>query len=159
MNPIELTRVGLDNRSANQYSQIMKWLIPLLAVLPVLCGCGDTIGGKAIAESEVARFHDRLKAGEIDEIYSSADAALRNAVSKEKLSELFAAMNRKLGRLKSSREINWSVKTFNLRTTAVVVQESVFDRGTATETFTYVIKDREPKLVGYNVNSWEMMVR
>jgi hypothetical protein len=138
----------------------MKYFAPLLtfAVL-FFAGCGDTIDGKSIAEPQVVRFHERLTARQFDEIYSSAGSELKKAVAKEKLTELLAAIDRKLGHLKSSKETNWNVQTFNLRTTVVLVQESEFERGTATETFTYVVTDRKPELVGYSINSWDMLVK
>jgi hypothetical protein len=123
-------------RSANKDDITdMKPMLPILAIaVPLFSGCGDTIDGKSIAEPEVARFHERLTARQFAEIYSSASDDLKKAASKEKLTELLAAIDRKLGRLKSSKETSWNVRTFNLRTTVVLVQESEFERGTATET-------------------------
>jgi hypothetical protein len=122
-------------------------------------GCGDTIKGKSIAIPEVTKFRERLSAQQFDEIYSHTSKEFQNSTSKEKISELFSAINRKLGQLKSSKEINWNVKTYNLRTTVVLVYESKFEYGSAFETFTFVVSNGKPELHGYNINSWEMLVK
>jgi len=132
-------------------------LIPILALL--LSGCGDTFKGKAVAEPQIAVFHERLDAGRYEEIYAAANDDFRKAAPKEKVLQLFSAIGKKLGKVKSSATKSWNVKTFNLVTTVVFGVETQFEQGTATETFTFRVAGDQATLVGYNINSLDMMSR
>lgn len=125
----------------------------------VITGCGDTIKGKGIAESQVAAFHEKLNAGDFDQIYSTADEAFRKAAPKEQALQLFSAIQKKLGKEKSSSTTTWNVNTFNFVTTVVLVAETEFEHGKGTETFTFHISGGKASLVGYNINSLDMMTR
>jgi hypothetical protein len=130
----------------------------LIACL-VLAGCGDTIKGKSVAEPQVAVFHEQLNARQFEEIYSAADDGFRRAAPKEKVLQLFAAIERKLGKVRSSATVNWNVKTFNFATTVVLVAETKFEKGTGTETFTFHVSGDKAALIGYNINSLDMMIQ
>lgn len=134
-------------------------VIALVALSLVLSGCGDTINGKSVAEPEVEKFHERLSARDFAAIYNAADPDFQKAVPKDKIFALFAAINRKLGHLQSTKEINWNVRTFNLTTMAVLVYQSTFADGEATETFTFRVSDGTAKLVGYNIGSLDMLIK
>ena len=134
-------------------------LILGLAVCLFLSGCGDTIKGKSVAEPQIALFHERLNAERFDEIYSTAGDAFRSAASKEKVLELFSAIEKKLGKVKSSSTKSWNLRTFNFVTTVVLVAETEFEHGKGTETFTFRVASGKASLVGYNINSLDMMTR
>ena len=125
----------------------------------VLVGCGDTIHGKALAEPKVEVFHEQLNGKRFDEIYNTAGEDFRKAASKEKVLELFAAINRKLGAAKISKTVNWNVRTFNSKTTISLVEETDFEQGRGTETFAFLIVDGRAELVGYNINSTDMLTK
>jgi hypothetical protein len=124
-----------------------------------LAGCGDTINGKAIAEPQVAAFHERLDAKRFDEIYADAADEFRAAGPRERVFALFAAIGRKLGKVKSASTSTWNVNTFNFTTTVVLAVDTEFERGTATETFTFRVSGEKASLVGYNINSLDMLIR
>lgn len=156
-----LSRLPVSSMACFSHSATsMKTKLLLLVVLGVLlASCRDTIGGKGAAEPEVAKFHEQLNAGAFEAIYGAAGSDFKNAAPKEKVLALFAAIGRKLGRYQSSKEINWDVRTFNLTTTAVLVYQTTFERGEATETFTYRISDGKAVLVGYNIGSLDMLIK
>jgi hypothetical protein len=129
----------------------------LLAVCAALTGCGDTIHGKAIAEPQVAVFHQRLDGKRFEEIYTEASDEFRAAAPKDKVFGLFSAIERKLGAVKSSSNVNWNVSSFNLATQVVLVQNTEFEHGKATETFTFHVSGAKAVLVGYNINSLDML--
>jgi hypothetical protein len=130
-----------------------------LVICLVVAGCGDTIKGKSIAEPQVAAFHEKLNAGQFDVIYSTSDEAFRKAAPKEKVLELFSAVQRKLGKAMSSSTKTWNVKTFNFETKVVLVVQTEFERGKGTESFTFRVSDGKASLVGYNINSLDMMTK
>lgn len=134
-------------------------LIPLLAVVFLLAGCSETINGKALAEPQVAQFHNRLKARDFAGMYEAASEEFKAAAPRVTTLALFEAIDRKLGPLEESKQINWNVNTRNFTTTVVLVYESKFRDGSATETFTFRVKDAAAELVGYNIASLDMLIR
>ena len=129
----------------------MVWLL--------LLGCSDTIKGKSIAEPEVARFHDRLKARDFEGLYASTSAEFKAATSKSQILALFEAIDRKLGPMQGTKQINWNVNTHNMVTTVVLVYATKFQDGEATETFTFRVNDKVPELLGYNISSLDMLIK
>lgn len=152
-------RRGAAGAEHSAKTTIRNLILALVAGCLLITGCGDTIKGKSIAESQVVAFHERLDAGRFDEIYSSADGAFRKAAPKEKVLELFSAVEKKLGKVKSSSTKTWNVKTFNFVTRVVLVAETEFEHGKGTETFTFQVSGGKASLIGYNMNSLDMMTQ
>jgi hypothetical protein len=137
----------------------MKTLFVLVAAFASLAGCGDTLKGTEYAEATVAKFREQMKAGQFEQIYDSTGADFKAATSREIGVALFAAVDRKLGAFKRAKQVNWSVKTHNLVTMAVLVYDSEYSEGNATETFTVKVDDGKGELVGYNIQSLQMLIR
>ena len=138
----------------------MKRLAFLAVIIFIsLFGCTDTIKGKSVAEPKVAVFHDRFNAGQYEEIYSEAADEFQKAATREKLLDLLSAIDRKLGKVQSLSIKSWNVKTFNLVTTVVFVADTQFEQGSGTETFTFRVSGDKAALLGYNINSMDMMTR
>ena len=76
---------------------------------------------------------------------------------KQQLEKLLSSIHRKLGSVKSTSNENWNVSTFNLTTRIVMIQNTIFEQGTATEKFTFVITDTDALLLGYNINSNDLI--
>ena len=137
----------------------MRRIIPLLFASLLFTSCGDTFKGRHVAEPQIAVFHKRLDAGEYDEIYYDAAGEFRKATSKEKMNELLSAINRKLGAVQASAVTNWRVTTRNRTTYVVLVSETRFENGSGTETFTFIVSGSNADLIGYNINSVDMMIK
>ena len=138
----------------------MKRLVFLTVIMSLLLlGCTDIIKGKSVAEPRVAVFHDRFNEGQYEEIYAEAADDFKKAASKEKVLALFAAIDSKLGKVESSSITNWNVKNFNFVTTVVLVSDTQFELGAGTETFTFRVNGDKATLLGYNINSMDMMTR
>jgi hypothetical protein len=69
----------------------------------------------------------------------------------------FAEVHRKLRSVVKSTTVNWSVRNFNLETSVVLVQNTQFERGSGTETFTYVTSGEEVKLAGCHIESTDLI--
>jgi hypothetical protein len=150
----------LSDRYLNSGDMVMMRLIVMCgAAILFLSACGDTLNGKGIAEPEVVRFHERLKAHEFESMYDSTGDAFRSAISKEKAVALFSAIDRKLGQLQDAKQINWSVNTRNTVTTVTLVYQSRFSEGEATETFTFNVDNDNAQLIGYNISSLDMLIK
>jgi hypothetical protein len=136
----------------------MKTMFVLAAALAALAGCGDTLKGTEYAEATVARFRQQMKARQFEQIYDSTGADFKAATSREIGVALFAAVDRKLGAFKRAKQINWSVNTHNMVTTVVLVYDSEYSDSHATETFTVRVEDGRGELVGYNIQSLQMLI-
>jgi hypothetical protein len=138
----------------------MKRYVFLLVVISLtLVACTETIKGKSVAEPQVAVFHERLNAGRYQEIYGGASDEFRTSAPEEKVIALFSAIGSKLGKVKSSSIKTWNVRTFNFVTSVNLVADTQFEHGTGTETFTFSVSGDKATLVGYNINSLDLMTR
>ena len=128
----------------------------LAVALLGLQGCGVSTA-KPKAEAAVAAFHRQLDAGQFDAIWDGADESFRNATAHEKYAAFVGAVHRKLGQVVKTTTANWSVRNYNLQTSVVLLQQTEFEHGSGTETFTYLVKGDAVKLVGYNIQSTELV--
>jgi hypothetical protein len=136
--------------------------IPFVAALAgtlLLVACGDTVHGVEYAEPAVAEVRAMMKQHEFEKIYDTSSELFRNATPREKGVALFAAIERKLGALRSAKQITWGVNTNNGVTIATLVYASEYEQGQATETFNIEIDHGKGKLAGFNIQSLDMMIR
>ena len=126
--------------------------ILLIAAMMTLGACS---GGKDLAQSEqaIARFHEQLNSGQFDEIYRNASSEWKGASSQADSQKLFAAVRKKLGSFQSGKQVGWRANYGTGGSTVVVQYASKYEKGAATETFTYRPSDPAPVLIGYNINS------
>ena len=132
--------------------------VVLLCSMLVLAGCGNMIKGKGLATKKVAEFHTQLNDEKYKAIYDDAAAEFRTATTAAKWDQLLGAIHRKLGRVTGTQTRGWNVNSVNFKTTAVLTQQTTFEHGTATETFTFLIRDNDAVLLGYNINSTDLIV-
>jgi hypothetical protein len=136
---------------------------PLIAAMFMLCavvvGCGDTLQGREYAEREVARFRALMKAREFEQIYDTSAPEFQAGTPRHKGVALFAAVDRKLGALRSTQQLDWELKTWKGMTSVVLTYYSKYQKGEATETFTVLVDDGKPRLAGYFINSIDMLIR
>ena len=128
----------------------------VVAILFGLQGCGVS-ADKAKAEAAVGVFHQLLDAEDIDAIWSSADDALRAATSRPKFEKFVQAVHRKLGNVVTTSGAGWRVQSFNFKTSVVLQQKTAFEHGSGTETFTFAVHGEDVKLMGYHVDSEDLV--
>ena len=131
----------------------------VVLMLGLLAGCGDTLHGKEYAEPVVVRFRAQMKAHDFDKIYDSASARFKEATPREKGVALFAAVERKLGAFKSAEQVNWNVNTNNGITTVVLANATKNADREANEINTILVDDKKAELIGYNIQSLDMLIR
>src|SRR2546425_2935863 len=112
-----------------------------------LVGCGGFTKGKPAAEKAIAQFHESYNQGKLDDIWEGADSKFRTAATKQKYDEFMGAVHRKLGKVTSTSNTGWNVKSFNLKTTVFITQQTVFENGQGTETFTFAMDGTNAVLV------------
>src|SRR5438105_417639 len=101
-----------------------KFIAFLCAVLFV--GCGGFTKGKPAAERAVVQFHNLYNEGKLDDIWKEANQQFRTASPKEKYNEFMGAVQRKLGKVTGTTNAGWNVKSFNLKTTVYLTQQTAF---------------------------------
>jgi hypothetical protein len=134
---------------------LLVLIIPCLS----LTGCGEMVKGKSVAQPQIEIFHHQLASKQFEEIYSGSSDEFRRAAPQEKMIELFSAIDRKLGPVKSSATTSWNVRTFNFKTTAVIVRSTKFEHGSGIETFTFRVSGDKAVLMGYHINSLDLITK
>jgi hypothetical protein len=127
--------------------------------MAALAGCGDTVHGIEYAEPAVEKFRQQMRAGQFDQVYEGTGAEFREATSRENGIALFAAVDRKLGKLQHAEKVTWNINTRNMTTLVVLVYKSRYAEGEATETFTIEVDDGKGRIIGYNIQSLAMMIK
>ncbi len=130
----------------------------LLAALAAT-GCPGMTRGKEDAERAVADFHAEFNQGRFAAIWDSAAEDFKGRTSRQDLAELLAAVRRKLGDVKGSTTRSWNVRSSNLTTFVLLVQDTTYATGKATETFQFVVKDGRAALLGYDVSGRDLVLR
>lgn len=131
----------------------------MLTFFVTVVGCGGLVNGKGAAEDAIARFHASYNENKLDEIWQNASPKFRDALSKKKYDEFIGAVRRKLGKVKSSSSAGWNVRSINGNTTAVMTQKTIFENGKGTEKFTFAVDGDDAVLVGYNIQSMDLIAK
>ena len=111
----------------------------LIILTAALIGCGGFTKGKPAAEKAITQF--------------------RTASTKQKYEELMAAVQRKLGKVTSTSNSGWRVQSFNLQTTVLMSQNTTFEHGQGTESFTFALNGTNAALVAYNIQSMDLITK
>ncbi|MEO7676008.1 MAG: hypothetical protein ABIV39_04505 [Verrucomicrobiota bacterium] len=122
-------------------------------------GCDGMFKGKKAAELSVADFHKLYNDGKLADIYSTGHSKFESAATEKQFLEFVGAVQRKLGKVTQTSETGFNVRTFNLTTTVVLTQTTTFEQGTGTEVFTFQMEDDKAVLVGYNINSKDLILK
>jgi len=138
----------------------MRYVVCIAAILAVLIGgCGNITKGKEAAEGQVVVFHQQFNNQDFNSITASAEPDMLSITPKPKVVDLFAAVYRKLGKVTSSQMTNWNLRTFNGETRVVLLENSKFEKGNATEQFVFRMRDGKAHLLSYNINSPDLIMK
>lgn len=121
----------------------------VLALALLLASCGGTDEAKG----GVAAFRERVSQKAYSEIYRAAAPELRQAATEEQFTRLLTALDRKLGAWRSAADPAWHVTRSTGGHIVQLTYQSQFDKGSATEQFSWRIEQGAAVLRGYHVNS------
>ncbi|KQM18817.1 DUF4019 domain-containing protein [Novosphingobium sp. Leaf2] len=131
-------------------------LVVLAASALAACNVQESIRN---ADAEVAQFHRSLDAGSWGAVWDSSDPALRQATPRAQWVKLLEAVHRKLGNVKSTKQVGWNANTSTNGSFVTVTTETVFERGKGTEQFVFHKGEADKlALVGYSIQSQDMML-
>ncbi len=145
-----------------------KTLAPTLALLLVCVGISGCFGGclstlangEQQAQTLAAAMHQKMTNGDLAGIYDGADKRYKDAVSRAKSDALFSAVARKLGSPQDCKQQGFNINATTSGTTIRLVCETTFSKdATGTETFVWIKSDDQFRLVGYNIESEELIER
>jgi len=115
--------------------------------------------GKKAAEQGVADFHNLYNDGKFADIYSAGHSKFKSATTEKQFVELVGAVHRKLGKVTQTASAGFNVRTYNLTTTVVLTQTTTFEQGTGKERFTFQMDGDKAVLVGWNINSKDLILK
>jgi hypothetical protein len=121
-----------------------------LAVL-LLVGCSGK--PRQAAQAATEKFRARWVKGAFVEIYDASEPPFRASLTRERATQFMEAVSGRLGKWQSAEAGAWSVNDGSDGKTVMLGYKSKFENGTADETFAWRIKEPEPALVGYHINS------
>src|SRR4051812_23206746 len=124
-----------------------------------LPGCTAMLKGKQAGENAIAEFHRLYNEGKVADIYAASDSKFKNATTEKQFLDLIGAIQKKLGKVTESKNAGFNVNTFNLTTRVVLNQQTTFAEGSGTEVFTFEMNGDKALLVGYNINSNELILK
>jgi|SRR5215472_8527143 len=135
-------------------SRTRTWCTFLAALLLVSCSSSEDL---TIVRSGIAHFRELMTAEQFGQIYAEAANDLKNSATEKQLTDFLAAVNRKLGSAKDSKDNGWAI---NFRTSGTVVTltlKTEFERGSGIETFVYRVAGKDAQLMGYHLNSNDLI--
>jgi hypothetical protein len=130
----------------------------LIGVTAVVGGCGSTkdLSG---ANDAVTRFHAELDAQEFGTIYSQADQRFRDSTSQPEFLAFMNAIHTKLGKVTVASRQGF-FENFNTSGTQVRLTYSTkFAAGNGQEEFVWVKNGDGFALLGYHINSMELITK
>lgn len=127
-----------------------------LALVAAACSVSENT---ELAEREVDRFHQQLVAGNVEDVYAGSAEDFKQSAKKEEIIGFLDAVHRKLGPLKTAQMKSWKVNYHTSGRFVILVYDSEYAGGTASEQFTFRIQGDRALLAGYHVNSTALVVR
>jgi hypothetical protein len=134
----------------------MRKFLIVGAAAGLLSGC-SALKDEAAAGQAVTHFHQLLDAGQYEAIYAAAAPELRASSPKPNFLRFMDAVHRKLGAVQEAKQQGWRVDYGTGGGTISLSYQTRFARGGGAETFVYRTGPT-PLLVGYNINSSDLIV-
>src|SRR5262245_55334300 len=122
-----------------------------------LGGCSATKAVEA-AEAALTRFRDLMREHKYAGIYQETSDELKKTPTEQQFTTLLAAIERKLGAVKDSKNNGWHVHCNSLSTTVALTRTTEFEQGSGEERFVLRISGGEALLTGSHSSSQGMMV-
>ena len=121
----------------------------LAATSLALAGCSGP-GSVQDGRAKVDLFHQRLDAGNIEAIWKASGPAIQGT-DKQAFDRFLTAIHGQLGNVRESKQVGWSAATENGNSSAEVIMQTTFERGSRKETFVYKGSGEQQKLAGYHI--------
>src|SRR5262245_33187472 len=140
--------------------KIVLWSLLAIAVIftLMLWRCGTTFYRTAQAsDAAAAEFHEKLNNEQYHEIYTEADHLFQESGKEEDYTKFFRGIHDKLGKAGNAKLQNINLNTNMQGSFATIIYDTAYERGSAVETFTWRRDGGRLLLVGYNIQSPELV--
>ncbi|MBX3594019.1 hypothetical protein [Sphingomonas sp.] len=128
-----------------------------IVAVAMLAGCSGGSADIKAAQAAVTGFHAALNAERYQAIYAETAPQFRANTPQDRLVKLLAAIHRKLGDAGETRLQGWNVQYATGGSAVTLTYQTRYAKGVATEVFVYST-GTPPRLIGYNINSPDMMM-
>lgn len=133
-------------------------LAAIATTLLLMCGCSGMFKGLKSAQQAVTDFHSAFAEAKFTDIYTASHVKFKKATTEKDWLEFISAVHRKLGKPTQTTQVRFNQNTHNLTTTVVLVQNTTFEHGSGSETFSFHMDGEKALLVGYNINSKDLIL-
>ena len=137
---------------------ISQTIMALALLLFLGLACGGSYN-EAVVADEVSMFESRFNEGKFVEIYKNSAKSLQEASSEREFVDLLSAISKKLGRMGEKKLVKWNVNYGPMETIVTYQYDSSFEKGKAVETFRFSVNKDSAKIVGYFINSTDLITR
>jgi hypothetical protein len=137
-------------------NQMARWRAAVLAMVAVLPGCVHQ-SDVADAQHAVWVFHHELDEGDYDAIWNSTGEAMRKVTAEGQFKTFLGAVHTKLGTVGASQTAGWRVNYTTGGQFKLLDQQTDFAHGKGQESFVFQVKDQGLELVGYHINSMQLV--
>jgi Protein of unknown function (DUF4019) len=150
--------MSLNTRHARAMLRVCS-LLAILFVGGALVSCGSSKKIQ-LAKDSVGMFHAQLDTEQYSTIYKTADDKFHAAISEAEFVKLLQAVHNKLGTVKESNLRNTGVAWYaGQGYTVTLVYDTRFSDGSGAEQFVWRVKDNQPTLYGYHINSNDLIAK
>lgn len=111
------------------------------------------------ADLAVEKFHSQMNAGAYDEIYSAASDEFKHATQQSDWTALLSAVRRKLGTVVDAKQTSVHATSGTFGDSVSQTYSTHFSDGDATELFNWAIRDNKAVLIGYRIESQQLITR
>ena len=120
--------------------------------------CSMMKDSKAVGPA-VEKFHAQFNEQQFSQIYRDSGDQMKEAATEKQLTDLLDAVHRKLGTVQKSAAASWHVNSGPLSSTVTTSYDTQFTEGKATEQFVFSVQGETVKLIGYNINSTDLITK
>lgn len=135
--------------------------IAKILTISMLClagGCSMSTD-TTLAETQVTYFHMALDDGDGGKIYDESGEDLKRMSQRQEFVDLITAVHRKLGKVVASDKAGWNVNYNTGGRYVTLAYNTRFAQGRGAEQFVYRLSGHKALLVGYHINSNELVTR
>lgn len=134
-------------------------LIAVVAATIAIVACTNPFKAGEMSDTSVAAFHQKLNQAKYHEIYAASTPEFQKASPEADIIQLFNAIHTKLGDTVSTNRTGIFVNATTSGNFARVTYDTTFTHGKGQETFNWLLSGDQLTLVGYNIESRDLMVK
>ncbi len=156
---------GTARRSAKTIGALFAGLLLLSTGISgcfgMISGCLSSMtNGEQQAKSLAVTMHQKMTNNDLAGIYDGASQRYKDAVTREKSDDLFSAISRKLGAPGDCKQQGFNMNATTSGTILKLTCETKFSKdATGTETFAWIKSGDQYQLLGYHIESEELIER